>query len=594
MKKLIALVLALVTVMACLVSCGTTLEKDADGNLDRGAEINMYLSTEVLNFDPQLPLIDDSMLKVMSLMYEGLTRLDSKGKWEEAIMDGYTIADTDRDGYSILIDLKSTKWTDGITVQARDFVYSWKRLLDPNNKGEAGTLLYDIKNARKVNTGDVSIDDLGVSSVDTYTLKVTFESSDVDLDKFFTNLSSLALVPLREDIITRYGDLWSRRATNIVSNGPFALKQMDEGATYRLERSGYYFRNTEENEILDKYVIPYRLITNYSIDEKAADLAAQLEAYNSEKLFYMGELPLAERANYEKDAEVSDMMSTHTYFFNTENKLFEKAEVRRALSMSLDREKIAEILTFADPAVGYVPNGVFDTSYKNSFREEGEDLLATGANVDEAKGLLNSAGVKSGSFSILVRDNEADLAVAEYVVSVWESLGFKVNIEKAGTSKQTIQDGEEKQVYIIDEYNTRYAEGDFDVIALDMVMAAPDAFSALAQFAGDFSGNGIDMTTAEGEIHGHVTGYSSEAYTELIEKAYAAETDEEKATLLHEAEKLLMEDMPVVPLVFLKSAYIKSKVLSGFETTYYGTTDFKRVKMKNYMDYKQVETEAAQ
>ena len=81
-------------------------------------------------------------------------------------------------------------------------------------------------------------------------------------------------------------------------------------------------------------------------------------------------------------------------------------------------------------------------------------------------------------------------------------------------------------------------------------------------------------------------GFDSEEYLALIEKAAKAETAEDRAAALHEAEEMLLEEMPICPLVTLQSAYIKSKLLSGFDTDYYGVTDFKRVKMKNYMDYK--------
>ncbi len=587
MKKILALAMTLVLLASALAGC-TTLEKDAEGNLDRGAVICMYLADEVFNFDPQTAVTDDSALKIMSLLFEGLTTLNAKGKWEKAMMESYEIAENDRDGYSIIINLKETKWNDGRPVQAIDYVYSWKRLLDPNTKTEAASLLFDIKNARLANMGDDSIDNLGVSAVDTYTLKVTFENENVDLDRFFTNLSSIALVPLREDILSRYGDSWASIPTAITTNGPFALKEVDDGGNLRLERSSYYYRDISKDEYLDKYVIPYRLITDHS----KGDVADQLAAFNNEEIFFLGNLPLSERANYAKKAEVTDLMSTHTYFFNTTNPLFEDAAVRRALSMAIDRNEIANILTFAKAAEGVVPAGVFDTTYKTSFRKEADNSIAAEAAVDAAKALLNEAGVSGGSFSITVRDTEADIAVAEYVANVWNGLGFDVDVEVAGTDSAEIKDPATDTIvgYTIDEHEEAYESGEFDVIAVDMTAASPDAFGILAPFAPKFSGNGVDMSSENYDIIGHITGYNSEAYNELIEKAAAA-SGKDKAALLHEAEKLLLEDMPVMPLVTLQSAYLNSKLLSGFKTTYYGTVDFKRVKMKNYMDYKPVEEE---
>ena len=159
MKKVLSLVLAMITAASVMAGC-TTLEKDETGNYDKGAIIDMYLTTEVYDFDPQRSITDDAMLKIYSLIYEGLTTINENGKWEKALMKNYKV-EKDADGeFSILITLNNTRWSDGRTVQAADLVYSWKRLLDPDATSEAASLLYDIKNARDVKTGDATVDDL--------------------------------------------------------------------------------------------------------------------------------------------------------------------------------------------------------------------------------------------------------------------------------------------------------------------------------------------------------------------------------------------------------------------------------------------------
>lgn len=590
MKKIISLTLAVIMLAAALAGC-TTLKKLPDGTYDKGAVIEMYFSGEVYNFDPQISITDENMLKVMSLLFEGLTRINSKGKWEKALMKDYKVKADDRDGYCVIITLNHTRWSDGRSVQAIDFVNSWKRILDPNNACEAASLLYDLKNAREIKRGDagISVDDLGASAIDTYTLKLTFKNDSPDLDRFFRNTASIALVPLREDIIAMYGDKWAMRTTSICTNGPFVLREADKGGVLRLERSGFYYRDPEKDKYADKYVIPYRLRTDYS----RGDGEAQVKAYENEEIFFLGDLPLSKRAEYKNSAKVNDMMVTHTYFFNTENKVLNKAEVRRALSLAIDREKVAEILTFAQPAVGYIPYGVSDTSAKSSFRSAGEDLIATKANTDEAKKLLSSAGVRGGSFSITVRENsEADIAVAEYVAGEWNKLGFDVDVKKVGTSRLTVTDGDLTVTYTVDDFEDQYNSGDFDVIAVDMSMLSSDAFSALSQFADEFSGRGVDMTPGGGyEIFKHVTGYSDSDYNDLIDRIDNETYTAARAELLHEAEKKLLQDMPVCPIVFLQSAYVSNKILSGFKVDRFGLIDFKRVKMKNYMNYKTLDEE---
>ena len=600
MKKIISLLLAALTLAAVLSGC-TTLKKLEDGTYDRGAVIEMYIGEEVYNFDPQIAVTDENMLKVMSLLFEGLTRLDSNGKWTKALMKDYEIRANDRDGYSVLITLNKTKWTDARTVQAIDFVNSWKRVLDPNNSCEAASLLFDLKNAREIKRSDegVTVDDLGVSAVDTYTLKLTFRNSDVDLDRFFRNCASIALVPLREDIIARYGDKWAMKTTSICTNGPFALREMQTGCVVRLERSGHYYRDPDKDKYYDKYVIPYKLITDYSIGNAEKQVAAfEKEESDDEgsKLFYLGNIALSKRVEYKNKATVVDMPVTSSYFFNTKNSIFSNPDVRRALSLALDRNHVVELLTFAKAATGYIPYGAVNDTAKSSFRNAGEDLIAAGANMDEAKSLLSKAGVRGGSFTITVRKNsEADIAVAEYAAEVWGSLGFTVRIDQVGTSVFAVTEGEgdgaTTTLYTIDDFQEKYQSGDFDVIAVDVTMPSVDAFSVLSQFSDEFSGNGVDMESGNYEIHGHVTGYSNPEYDALIEKIYEETNASERAKLLHEAEKMLLDDMPVCPIVFLQNAYVSSGILSGFKTDRYGLVDFRKVKMKDYMKYKPSEDE---
>jgi len=571
MKKALSLILAMLMCVTILAGC-TTLEEG-----DKGAIIDMYLTTEVYNFDPQRSVIDDAQLKILRLLYDGLTTIGEDGKWKKDLMKSYTVDVDDGEEFIILVTLNDTRWSDGRTVQAADFVYSWKRLLEVDSPNEAASLLYDVKNARDVKLGDATVDDLGIAAVDTYVLQIEFEQK-VDLDLFFENCSSIALVPLREDVITRYGsDVWATKSTTIVTNGPFCPKEIVYNSILRLERSSYYYLDPEKEEPLDKYIIPYRLLTRYD----TGDAAAQLTALTEGSIFYNGEIPMTNRAEYESSAVVTDMMSTHTYVFNTTNPLFEKAEVRRALSMALDRTEIAKIAVYADPATGYIPGKVFDTKSGTSFRSAGGDLLSASADQAGAKSLLQSAGVTSGSFAITVRNNPVDLAIAQYVQGVWNSLGFNVEINEVKATPFA----EDPLIYV-DNYQDLYDAGTFDVIAIDMNMLSPDAFGALSQFAPTYSGNGVDMNSENYDVYNHISGYKNDEYTALIESAFAEKDRAARTAILHQAEEMLLNDMPVCPLIFLKDAYVYTSELSGISTDYYGTRIFDDTKLNDYMTYK--------
>jgi len=485
------------------------------------------------------------------------------------------VSQDDADGFKIEITLRDTKWSDSRPVQANDIVFAWKRILEPEFKCEAASMLYDIKNAREVKMGDMSIDDFGVSAIETYVLEIEFEKK-IDLDSFFRTVASPALVPLREDIVSENAN-WAKKASTMITNGPFDVKELTYGETMRLERSAYYYRNTEENDPLDKYVIPYRIITHYDI----GTLADQLDALLCGELFYLGEIPLESREEYADYANATDISATHTYYFNLNNELLANADVRRALSMAIDRNEIVSIVTFAKAATGYIPYKVFDSKTGTSFREVGGDILSTTADVEGAKKLLADAGVKGGSFTLTVKDNEVDVAIAEYVADVWEDLGFDVTVDALGAKRSQ----NDEEIYV-DQFQLAYDAGEFDVIAIDMNMLSTDAFSALSQFAVPFSGGGVDMYSETYDLYTHVTGYASEAYDAIIEQAFAEKDRAKRAAILHEAEQMLLDDMPVIPLVFLQDAYLVHDDISGMKNTYYGTRDFKDTKLKNYMDYK--------
>ena len=579
MKRILALVLCLLMIVPVFASCG---KKDDE---DKGAIIRAYMTSDMYNFDPIYAYTDDAATKIMGMIYEGLFRLDTNGKVEKAMCKSYKIVeDKEHDIYKIQFTIKDTGWSDGRKVTVDDFVFAWKRILDPEFSSNAAAMLFDIKNAKNYKNGDCSPDDVGLYPVDTSVLEVYFEKP-INYDLFIENLASPFLVPLREDVLAK-AEQWASNVAIMVANGPFAVRSFTPGKKMALQRNNYYFRDIEKDKE-DKVVKPYRIYIDLS---EGSD--KQLEAYNAGELFYNSEIGIASRAGAKKVAKTVDMQNVHTYYFNTTNELFAKKEVRQALSMALDREKIAEIVVFAEPATALITDGVFETSRKNSFREKGGDILATKANETAAKDLLKKAGVTKGEFAITVRNNEVDVAVANYAKEVWTKLGFTVTLNKLEGEKEITD--KEYEVYI-DEFEEAFKSGNFDVAAIDLQMLSTDAFSTLAGFAVGYSGTALDLSDRDNENGGldikpGVTGYNSEEYNKLIDEAFKQNGDRAKRSeLLHKAEKLLLEDMPVAPLVTLKNAYISSKKLSKFSFDFYGCPVFTKAKLKNYELYTNVE-----
>ena len=602
-KRIVALIIALLMIVAAFTACGNAGEEGKDE--DRGAYISMYIADEVYDFDPANAYNNDSALKVVSLLFTPLFSLDENGKVQKELVKSYSIDEDPKAGeYKLTLKLKTSYWSDGTQISANDVVFAWKRILEVEATSQAASLLFDIKNARKVKSGDCSIDDLKVYAVNTTTLEIYFEEKldengnpNIDYDGFMRNLTSYSLVPLREMIVSRTTD-WAKKPATMVCSGPFTIRKVSyekdtKGLT--LERNAYYMRD-KENDKLDKSVTPYRLVIDYTKSESEI-----MQAYEAGEIFYVGEIPFSMRASYADKAKVSDAMSTHTYYLNENaeingEKIFAKKEVREALSLAIDREAIAEAVIFAKAADALVPYGVFNGSGKKDFRTTGGSIISTNADIATAKSKLSAAGIKASdySFKIMVAEyDETHMAIAKMVKDAWNQLGFKVTIDDVKVIvNDDIGTTNEVPVDIRDDvFQERFAAGDYEVAAVDLVAYSPDAFAYLAPFAVGFSGQGMDMDLRDENgqpyyvIPTHITGFDNDAYTAIIEKAYNTADLGAKAEVLHEAESTLLAEMPIIPIVFNEDAYVIRKDLSKTKETYYSTRNFAKTKLKNYKKY---------
>ena len=568
MKKIIAVLLSILTVLPMLAGCSGGSSKSKVG-----PTIPVYISGEVTNFDPAYGNLDQTSQKIMSLLYEGLFKYDSNGKVVKAQAKSVKVLDKpSKNYYAIEITLKNTGWSDGTPVQASDYIYAWKRILESDFRGEAANMLFCIKNAKKVHDGDATIDDLGITDVSSKTIRIEFEGS-TNYDLFYEYLASPMLVPLREVNVGRFED-WSSSTTTMVSNGPYSIRAYTAGESMTLQANKYYHGTVNES----------RLNITFATT-KVLDDAGVLKRFENGEIVFDGEIPLKKRAELLKAKKVTlaDTMSVLSCIFNTETELLSDADVRRALSLAVDREKIVDILTFAKPAKGLIAEGVFNTANgkkKASFRDKGEDLLDSKAKLSEAQSLLT--GKATGEINLVIRDDEADQAVGEYLKTTWEKLGFTVNV----TALTSVPyEGPNEIVLMDDQYLDAYEQKNFDIILVDYMMFSTDAFGNLASFAVPFAGGAMDMTTGLYELEPHISGYSNPEYDALIAQAYAEKNATKRADLLHQAEKMLLDDMPIMPLVELQSGFLKNKDLKGVKVNYYGMPDFTKVTLKNASKY---------
>lgn len=609
-KRIIALLLCVTSLLCCLTSC---YDRKINGDDINGAEITMFLTDWVYDLDPAKCLNNDSATQLCSLLYSTLFTIDKNGKVRKNLVESYEInKDEQRHEYSMDILLKSNAgWSDGQYMTGDDVVYAWKRVLSSDASNEAAALLYDIKNAREAKQGDCSIDDVGVYA-DKLTVHVTFVG-DIDYDRFILNLTSLALAPLRENVAEKKDvlDDWSKKPATTVASGAFMLRRVNYGlssegrvdldtAELVLERNPYYFRVTTDKHI-DQSVDPYKLKVNFSKTKEE-----QLQMYANGEIFYVGDIALSQRAQYKDTAAVNDLMSVHTLYLN-ENaeiakadgatvKLFADKNVRLALSAAIDRQAIADAVVFATPASGLINPGVFETnSKKTTFRSVGGSKISASADTAAAQSFLSAAGINPADYTFTISarsENEIHLAIANAVCASWAALGFNVTVNAVAPAINMDKYLGESAMDIYDDtFNEIFYDGEYDVIAIDYQTTVPDAYSVLAPFAKLFSGSAITILkdeengTMEYITGANRTGYDSEAYNALMENVLTAATAEDRAKLLHDAEDMLLADMPVIPVLFNQSAVLISGDLSGIESNYFGFRFFTNTKQKDYINY---------
>ena len=596
---------------------------------DMGAYIYMYLADPVYNFDPAYAYGNESALKIVSLLYDNLYVMNKDGKPEMSLVKKCKI---DKEENTMLLTIRDDSfWTDGTVVSANDVVSAWARILDASNSFEAAVLLYDVKNAKACKEGDVpSIDDVGIKALNKTELLIEFEEG-VNYDNFIRNLTSYALAPVRSDVLNRTVEKidWAKSTTTIVTSGPFRVRTVSyeaEKAGLTLERNPYFRRDFMEDAV-DVSVNPFRLIIDYT--KNAEEILA---AYEAGQIFYIGDIPFSVRSKYtleqwKEKAEIADALSTHSYLFNKDaiiryynksvfsslsgsgcvfddtlvegedgDKIFAKKEVRVALSMAIDRTAIANAVVFAEAANGLVPNGVFNsTKKKETFRDNDSTGLALTANLDAAKQLLATAGITPSKYMFAISVpayDDVHVEIAKMVQKSWgpEGLGFNVAINAIKTveNKDTTIALPDQPIKGVkdDIFHESFIAGRFEVAAIDYTALSTDAFSVLAPFAKGYTGEAsIAKNSADFFIPTHKTGYDSEEYNTAIANAFAEKDLDKRATLLHAAEDLLMTDMPIMPVIFNKTATMQSKDLSKVKYSYYQYPIFTVAKLKNYQDY---------
>lgn len=367
-KKLISCILtASLLGVCCLTGCGNNEEKAASsGKVDKEQYINCNLGTEPKTMDPSKGT-DVYAGWILTETMEGLTRLEQENGKDVVKPAGAEKWECSKDGKVWTFHLRDYNWSDGKKVTAEDFVYSVKRTLNPKTGAPYANLLYVIKNASDINSGKASLDTLGIKALDDKTLQITLESP---CPYFFEITYNKTFVPQRKDIVEKYGDKYGAEANTMVYCGPFTMKTWNHNNEVVLEKNDKYW--DKKSVKLEK--VNMKIIKNES--------AIYNSLYNGQ-LDYNGVSKKEWIEKFDKTGKFNKIKgytpSTGYIFFNTKNKIFKNANIRKAFSIGVTREDLCNVIFKGrqKPAYGWVPPTVLinDKDFREEAGEPIKDLI---------------------------------------------------------------------------------------------------------------------------------------------------------------------------------------------------------------------------
>lgn len=462
---------------------------------------------------------------ILKDLYEGLTIYDSNGKIVPGAAESWTVSD---DGTVYTFKLReNANWSDGSPVTAEDFAFTLRRVEDPKTAAEYANILYPIKNAEKANKGEVPTDQIGVKAVDAKTLEITLERPTPFLLQLLAHQTAL---PVNKASVEKNGDAFVKPGT-MVSNGAFKLEAHVPNDSLTVVKNDKYW--DAGNVKLDKVIF-------YPIDDDAAAVR-RFEAKEMDLVYNFSADQIKRlRESHGDQVHVNPALATYYYVFDNREPPYDDVRVRQALSMSVDRDFLAqEIYAGAQlPAYNLVPPGM--EGYGEGPKPEWASLSQIDRE-DKAVALMKEAGYGEGgkplNIEIRYNTNANHERVATAVADMWKNtFGAKVSLVNLDVAAH---------------YDYLQTEGKFNVAraAWSADYADPENFLSLAI--------GSNKTFNYGK-------YKSDEFDALMKKSYEETDPAARMKIMHDAEAVLVKDSPLAPFMNSANLWLVSSKVSGW------------------------------
>jgi oligopeptide transport system substrate-binding protein len=521
LSKVLALLLSVMMLTVLFAGCGKSSSKDEN------QKIVYNLGAQPQTIDPAKNTATDGG-NVITACFEGLTRYDKDSKMKPGVAEKWDISD-DKVTYTFHLR-KDAKWSDGSPVTADDFVYAWKRVLDPATEAAYVYQLFCIKGAEEYYTAlskkeDADFNNVGIKVKDPNTLEVTLKAPT----PYFLELCSFAtFMPLKKDAVEKDPEGWTMDPSTYIGNGPFKLTEISEKEKYECAKNDKYW---------DAKNVKLNALTFVMIIEPSSAMGS----YDKGDVDVLDAVPPEEIQRLKDAGEYNIVPYIGTYFacFNTKKAPFDNEKVREAFTLAIDRQPLIDAILKAGqkPATAFVPYGIYEEG-TTEFRTKGGDYYKPEGDVAKAKQLLADAGYPNGQglpeITYLYNTSENHKAIAEALQNMWyKNLGVKVKIQNMDWA--VFQDARQ--------------QGNYQIARHGWIGDYSDPMTFLDMWV---TGGGNDDAK-----------YSNPQYDKLIKDASAEPDAKKRMEMLHQAEDILMKDYPVCPLYFYVNQVVEKPYVKG-------------------------------
>lgn len=530
-KKMLAIFLSAALFVTAFAGCG---KKKADG-------ITVQIGPNPETLDPALNSAVDGGNMLITL-FETLLIIDQDNKVQpgqaekyEVSPDGLTWTFTMRDGL---------KWSDGTELNAKDFEYTFKRIADTNVAAPYAETVIGMIEGYKDAIDSKNPEKLNVKASDdgkTLTVKLAYPCSYFDKIVAFGTMS-----PVQKATVEKNGDSWATKPETYVCNGPYTITEWTPSEKIVCKKNENYKGGWDSSKIVNDK-LTFLLLE---------DSSASYTAYTGGTAQLIKDVPTEEIPTLKKDKKdefnVDPILGTYYLSMNLNKAPFNNKNVRKALSLAIDRDYVANTVmqgTYS-PAYNYVGTGVDDVDpgkfLENSKAANGgkpyisEDYKA---NLEEAKKALAEAGYPEGkgfpTITYSTNDTGYHKAVAEYLQQVYKDLGITMNIDIVDWSS----------------FTPKRRAGEYEMARNGWVMDYNDASNMIELFV---SSNGNN----DGK-------YNNPAFDKAMNDSKVADKTAHFAAL-HEAEKIVSEDYGFIPVAYYNDFWLQSTSLKGTWHSPYG------------------------